>query len=126
MILKKESNHNETSNKHDKINDPFAKTSSARLCRINSSERHLGFFLQGSTSNIGVFRIADVANDSPAYRSGLLNGEYLIEVCGVNVQSMDYTKVIELIKIGKQNGNLSLLVADKVTWDSYKIGNICL
>lgn len=91
-----------------------------RLCRVRAYEQQLGFTIAGSKANKGVFKISDVSPNSPADHSGLKNEDYIIEISGQNVQSMQYAEVVELIKARKQEDDLQLLVADRQTLDWYK------
>ena len=95
-----------------------------RLCRVRAYEDQLGFIVAGSKQHNGVFRIDDVKPNSPAAHSGLLNDDYLIEISGVNVESMTYNEVIDYIKERKQEDDLQLLVADKATIQWYKAKKI--
>jgi C-terminal processing protease CtpA/Prc len=91
-----------------------------RLCRVRAYEEQLGFTIAGSKTNRGVFKISDVAPNSPAAHSGLQNDDYLIEISGVNVESMNYSDVVSFIKSKKQDDDLQLLVADRATLLWYK------
>jgi len=95
-----------------------------RLCRVRAYEDQLGFIVAGSKQHRGVFRINDVKPNSPAAHSGLLNDDYLIEISGVNVESMTYNEVIDYINERKQEDDLQLLVADKATIQWYKAKKI--
>ena len=58
--------------------------------------------------------------NSPAAHSGLHNDDYIIEISGVNVESMNYIDVVNLIKAKKLEDDLQLLVADRATIQWYK------
>lgn len=58
--------------------------------------------------------------NSPAAHAGLQNDDYIIEISGQNVQNMQYSEVVEYIKAKKQEDDLQLLVADRLTLDWYK------
>lgn len=91
-----------------------------RLCRVRAYEDQLGFTVAGSKSNRGVFKVNDVAPNSPAAHSGLMNEDQIIEISGVNVESMTYNEVIDYIKERKLEDDLQLLVADRATYQWYK------
>jgi predicted metalloprotease with PDZ domain len=91
-----------------------------RLCRVRAYEEQLGFTVAGSKANRGVFKVNDISANSPAAHAGLHNDDYIIEISGVNVESMSYQDVIALIKNKKQQDDLQLLVADRQTIQWYK------
>jgi C-terminal processing protease CtpA/Prc len=95
-----------------------------RLCRVRAYEEQLGFIVAGSRSNRGVFRVNEVTPNSPAAHSGLQNDDYIIEISGVNVESMTYNEVVDYIKERKQEDDLQLLVADRATLQWYKAKKI--
>jgi C-terminal processing protease CtpA/Prc len=61
-----------------------------------------------------------VTPNSPAAHSGLLNGDYIVEISGRAVEHMDYNDVVAFIKEKKQQDDLQLLVADSATLSWYK------
>lgn len=91
-----------------------------RLCRIRATEPSLGFQVSGSKSNRGVFKVTDIVPKSPADDSGLKNEDYIIEVSGVNVESMDYAELVKFIKEKKSEDDLQLLVVDRKALDWYR------
>jgi S1-C subfamily serine protease len=91
-----------------------------RLCRVRALEDQLGFTVAGSKTNPGVFKVSDIAVNSPAAQSGLRNEDYIIEISGVNVETMSYNEVINLIRSRKQEDDLQLLVAEKSVIEWYK------
>ncbi|RNA05781.1 Na(+) H(+) exchange regulatory cofactor NHE-RF2-like [Brachionus plicatilis] len=91
-----------------------------RLCRVRAYEESLGFTVSGSKSAPGVFKVTDVAANSAAANSGLRNNDYIIEVSGVNVETLNYTDLIAFIRKKKQEDDLQLLVADRPTLEWYK------
>lgn len=91
-----------------------------RLCRVRAYENQLGFTIAGSRSNRGVFKISDITPNSPAAHSGLQNDDYIIEISGMNVESKDYSQVVDYIKAKKEEDDLQLLVADRATLLWYK------
>jgi len=91
-----------------------------RLCRVRAYEEQLGFTVSGSKTTKGIFKVNDVTTNSPAAHSGLLNGDYIIEISGRPVESMDYGDVVTFIKEKKQEDDLQLLVADSHTLNWYK------
>ena len=91
-----------------------------RLCRVRAYENQLGFTVAGSKANRGIFKVNDVSPNSPAAHSGLQNDDFIVEISGVNVESMTYNEVVTLIKAKKQEDDLQLLVADRATIQWYK------
>lgn len=91
-----------------------------RLCRVRAYEEQLGFTVSGSKTTKGIFKVNDVTPNSPAAHSGLTNGDYIIEISGRPVESMDYGDVVTFIKEKKQEDDLQLLVADSHTLNWYK------
>lgn len=91
-----------------------------RLCRVRAYEDQLGFTVSGSKTTKGIFKVNDVTPNSPAAHSGLMNGDYIIEISGRPVESMDYSDVVTFIKEKKQEDDLQLLVADSHTLNWYK------
>jgi C-terminal processing protease CtpA/Prc len=94
----------------DNMNEPVP-----RLCRVRSYGSNLGFFVLASKKKLGVFKVSEVSPNSPAFHSGLRNGDFIIEINGINVQSMTYDDLIKLIKAKKEEDNLQMLVADDNT-----------
>ena len=62
----------------------------------------------------------DVSPNSPAAHAGLHNEDYIIEISGVNVETMTYADVVDFIKQKKADDDLQLLVADRGTIQWYK------
>jgi predicted metalloprotease with PDZ domain len=91
-----------------------------RLCRIRATEASLGFQVSGSKSNRGVFKVTDIVPKSPADDSGLKNDDHIIEVSGMNVESLDYADLVKLIKEKKNEDDLQLLVVDRKALDWYR------
>ena len=71
-------------------------------------------------------KVNDVQVGSPAANAGLQNQDYIIEISGQNVQFMNYTEVISLIKARKLEDDLQLLVADANTISWYRTKKIRL
>jgi membrane-associated protease RseP (regulator of RpoE activity) len=95
-----------------------------RLCKIRAYEEQLGFTVSGSKSNPGVFKVNDVQVNSPAANGGLRDQDYIIEISGQNIQSMNYNEVISLIKQKKHEDDLQLLVAEPKTVEWYRTKRI--
>ena len=66
-----------------------------RLChlRLVDAGSGYGFTLYTGTSSVGQF-IGDVDHHSPAERAGLLCGDRVVEVNGVNVETDSHSEVI--------------------------------
>ena len=97
-----------------------------RLCRVRAYEENLGFTVSGSKSNKGVYKVNDIAPNSPAAHSGLKGDDHIIEVSGKTVDSMSYQELVEFIKAKKQEDDLQLLVADRSTLNWYKSKNLAI
>lgn len=95
-----------------------------RLCRVRAYEEQLGFTVSSAKNNKGIFKVNDIMANSPAAHSGLLNEDYIIEISGRPVESMDYNDVVRYIKVKKTEDDLQLLVADKATLNWYKTKKI--
>ena len=91
-----------------------------RLCRVRTYEPNLGFVVAGSKTKSGIFKITDIAPNSPAFNSGLRNEDYIIEVSGVAVEKLKYEEIVNLIKTKQAEDDLQLLVADRKTLEWYK------
>lgn len=91
-----------------------------RLCRVRAYEENLGFTVSGSKSAPGVFKVTDVTPNSAAANSGLRNNDYIIEVSGVNVETIVYADLIAFIRKKKEDDDLQLLVSDRQTLEWYK------
>ena len=94
-----------------------------RLCRVRAYESTLGFVVLASKKKLGVFKVSEIVPNSSAYHSGLRNGDFVIEINGINVQSMSYQDLIKLIKAKKEDDNLQMLVADETTLEWYSKRN---
>jgi C-terminal processing protease CtpA/Prc len=62
-----------------------------------------------SESSLNHF-IREVELGSPGYRAGLRKNDRIISVNGINVENVDFTNVLILIKQGLDNDNLQLSV----------------
>ena len=94
-----------------------------RLCKLISNEE-LGFYILGSRTRVGVFKVSEIVPNSPAEYSGLKNGDFIIEVNNKSVNGMSYQELVSFIKAKKEENNLQILVADKNTMSWYKEKNI--
>ena len=61
-------------------------------------------------------RIHDIEASSPAYRAGLRKNDRLISVNGINVENVEFSDVLVLIKDGLKNNNLQLSVLNESTF----------
>jgi hypothetical protein len=96
-----------------------------RLCIVRTvDEGQLGFIVSGSKSKPGVYKITDIAKNSPAEQSGLRDNDYIIEVSGVSVKGLTYYEVIDHIKNCKNDNQLQMLVVDRKDLDWYKTNDI--
>lgn len=88
-----------------------------RLCCLIRSETGYGFNLHSEKSKPGQY-IRALDPDSPADRAGLKPQDRLIEVNGVNIESMRHAEVVAFIKKG--GNETRLLVVDPDTDEHFK------
>lgn len=88
-----------------------------RLCHLQRSDTGYGFNLHSDKSRPGQY-IRSLDPGSPADRAGLRPQDRLIEVNGVNIESMRHAEVVAFIKSG--GGETRLLVVDPDTDDHFK------
>lgn len=92
---------------------------------IHVKDFRLAPLIYSSTVNRGPFRVQKIEEDSEAaVRTGLLEGDYLIEVSGKNVESMEYAELVSLINEKQLDDQLQVLVVDKDTLVYYNSKNI--
>ncbi|XP_062999161.1 Na(+)/H(+) exchange regulatory cofactor NHE-RF2 isoform X2 [Elgaria multicarinata webbii] len=88
-----------------------------RLCHLKKGLTGYGFNLHSEKSRPGQF-IRSVDPDSPASKAGLRPQDKLVEVNGINVESMKHSEVVSHIK-SKEN-EAKLLVVDPETDEYFK------
>ncbi len=90
-----------------------------RYCHIRKRDdfNGYGFNLHAEKDKPGQY-IGKIDEDSPALAAELREGDRIIEVNGVNIESNAHQRVIELIKGGGEETRL--LVMDKATDEYYK------
>ncbi|XP_070566295.1 Na(+)/H(+) exchange regulatory cofactor NHE-RF1-like [Ptychodera flava] len=88
-----------------------------RLCHVVRGDKGYGFNLHGEKGQHGQF-IRAVDKDSPAEAAGLLAGDRVIEVNGVNIERENHSQVVARIRAG--GNETTLLVVDKATDNFYK------
>jgi len=81
-----------------------------RICHIVRGDAGYGFHLFGAKNSTG-HSIRKVEENSPASRSGLLTGDKIVAVNGVNVQEFRHAQVVAEIK--KIDNETTLLVIDE-------------
>ncbi|MBN3284106.1 NHRF1 protein, partial [Polyodon spathula] len=95
-----------------------------RLCSLEKGANGYGFHLHGEKGKIGQF-IRLVEPDSAAEKSGLLAGDRLVFVNGVNVENESHQQVVSRIK--EQTTVLKLVVVDPETDELLKkLKIVCL
>jgi len=57
--------------------------------------------------------VSNVIKNSPASICGLRDGDRIIEVNGINIQTLTYETILNKIKLHMEDENLELLVLDK-------------
>ncbi|CAF2991677.1 unnamed protein product [Rotaria sp. Silwood2] len=87
----------------------------ARLCRIRKipSSPFYGFFLCGDRKKLGRIFISNVKKNSSAALCGLREGDHIIEINGINIQTLTYETILNQIKLHMEHHDLELLVLDK-------------
>ncbi|XP_041830768.1 Na(+)/H(+) exchange regulatory cofactor NHE-RF2 [Melanotaenia boesemani] len=88
-----------------------------RLCIMTKGENGYGFHLHGEKGKSGQF-IRKVEPDSPAEAAGLLAGDRVVAVNGVNVERETHHQVVQRIKAVEQETRL--LVVDHETHESLR------
>ncbi|CAH8517299.1 unnamed protein product [Schistosoma rodhaini] len=83
----------------------------ARLCTLKKWEKYsgYGFSLQATKGKVGHY-ISEVDPQSPAFAAGLRDGDYVVEVNGVNIVPNQHQEVVQCIL--KNPSKVSLLVLD--------------
>ncbi|VDO48696.1 unnamed protein product [Schistosoma margrebowiei] len=83
----------------------------ARLCILQKWENYsgYGFSLQATKGKVGHY-ISEVDQQSPAFAAGLRDGDYVVEVNGVNIVPNQHQEVVQCIL--KNPSKVSLLVLD--------------
>ncbi|CAI2726709.1 unnamed protein product [Schistosoma spindalis] len=83
----------------------------ARLCALQKWENYsgYGFSLQATKGKVGHY-ISEVDQQSPAFAAGLRDGDYVVEVNGVNIIPYQHQEVVQCIL--KNPSKVSLLVLD--------------
>jgi hypothetical protein len=95
--------------------DPEDAAGSPRAIHVKGFR--LAPLVYASTINRGPFRLQRLEEDSnqAARDAGLLEGDYLIEVCGKNVEQMEYAELVSLINEKQLDDDLHILVVDRDT-----------
>ncbi len=104
-----------------------------RLCHLKkkSSDKEYGFNLMSRKDELCQY-IGIVDSDTPAKKTGLQNGDRIIEVNNVNISGYNIEKIVKLIRSGlvhedkKFPDDLLLLVVDKHTDEYYRNMNLPL
>jgi C-terminal processing protease CtpA/Prc len=78
--------------------------------RRTDSYDGLGISIAASSQSSSNHFIRDVEPGSPAHRAGLRPNDRIISINGVNVENVDFSNVLILIKQGLDNDNLQLSV----------------
>ena len=94
------------------------------LCRIPFLEENMNFSVSGLNNKGSDFKINYASSNSLVFNSGLQNDDYLSEICGENIKNMDYEELIKFIMLKKNEDDLQMLVANRVTIEWYKARTI--
>jgi len=78
--------------------------------RRTDSYDGLGIAIAASSESSSNHFIREVEIGSPGYRAGLRKNDRIISVNDINVENVDFTNVLILIKQGLDNDNLQLSV----------------
>ena len=73
----------------------------------------LGILISADVQTRSNAHIRDVELESPGYRAGLRKNDRIISVNGINVENVDFTDVLILIKQGLENNNLQFSVINE-------------
>nr|CAX73466.1 Ezrin-radixin-moesin-binding phosphoprotein 50 [Schistosoma japonicum] len=95
----------------------------ARLCNLKKWEKYsgYGFSLQATKGKVGHY-ISEVDQQSPAFAAGLRDGDYVVEVNGINVESDQHQAVVQ--RILKNQFQVTLLVLDAESKDYFETNSI--
>ena len=80
------------------------------LCEFTKFEENLGFVLASFKSKPGLFKAVEVKANSPAYMSGLREGDIIVQVCGTKADNLTYEELLTLVKRKKEERDLNILV----------------
>lgn len=83
-----------------------------RTCDLSFIGSELEFYVAASNTP-GIFEINNLSLNSPAYNTGLRNGDFILEVNGVSVENKKIDELIVLIQCHKRGNDFQLLVIDR-------------
>lgn len=93
-----------------------------RLIVMDRAPEGFGFHMYTNKQLNGQY-VKSVNLKSPAYHAGVLAGDHVIEVDGVNVERLAHQEVVQRIRSGSGNGK-TLLVIDQETEKLFKAQGI--
>ena len=93
-----------------------------RLIVMDKTPDGFGFHMYTNKQLNGQY-IKSVNPSSPAYQAGMLAGDHVIEVDGVNVEKLTHQEVVQRIR-GGSGKNKTVLVIDQETEKLFKVQGI--
>ncbi|CAF1094527.1 unnamed protein product [Rotaria sordida] len=83
------------------------------ILKCSDSYDGLGILISGDKTTGLNPRIRDIEPGSPAYQLGLRKGDRIIYINGINVEKLEFSDVLLLIREGLNNNNLQLSVINE-------------
>jgi len=94
-----------------------------RLCHLKIWPSFPGYgFTMHQNQNFNAHFVGKVESDSPSRATGLLEGDRILEVNGLNVENVEHDKVVQRIRAAQTegDGSTSLLVVDQAADEYFK------
>lgn len=85
-----------------------------RTCTLKRSDSYdgLGILISADSQTRLNHYIREVEPNSPGHLAGLRKNDRIISINGINVENVDFSNVLALIKQGLDNNNLQISVVD--------------
>ena len=94
-----------------------------RLIVLSRSAEGFGFHMYTNKQLQGGQYVKSVNPNSPAYHAGMLAGDHIVEVDGVNVERLTHQEVVQRIR-GGSGKNKTVLVIDQDTEKIFRAQSI--
>ncbi|KAE8299207.1 Na(+)/H(+) exchange regulatory cofactor NHE-RF3 [Larimichthys crocea] len=94
-----------------------------KLCRMEKTSASYGFHLNGIQGVNGQY-IMDVVKGGAAHRAGLVNGDIVVEVNGINVEQSSHEEAVEIIH--RSGSSLEMLVAKRSVYEQLKAKGVSI
>ena len=99
-----------------------AKFNGPRLIVMDKTPDGFGFHMYTNKQLKGQY-VKSVNPNSPAYQAGMLAGDHVVEVDGVNIEKLTHQEVVQRIR-GGSGKNKTVLVIDQETEKLFKVQGI--